>query len=87
MNHNEFKIGTRFFTGTGEWICTDVGTRTISAVKRKSISNSGRVEYVTENSAGFPEYYGELVFNCYDMDASSLDDWFTKGVLNEVESK
>ena len=29
----EFKIGESFFTETGEWICTDIGTRVIVAIK------------------------------------------------------
>jgi hypothetical protein len=33
MEHNAFRIGDRFWTATGEWQCTDVGTRTIVAVK------------------------------------------------------
>jgi hypothetical protein len=33
MRHDDFRIGDRFWTATGEWQCTDVGTRTIAAVK------------------------------------------------------
>jgi hypothetical protein len=33
MNHSDFKIGTEFVTGSGRWRCTDVGTRTIIAIK------------------------------------------------------
>lgn len=28
MDHGGFRIGDRFWTATGEWLCTDVGTRT-----------------------------------------------------------
>ena len=33
MEHGDFRIGSRFWTAAGEWRCTDVGTRTIVAVK------------------------------------------------------
>lgn len=33
MKHNQFSIGCHFFTGSGKWRCTDVGTRTITAIR------------------------------------------------------
>ena len=33
IHHSAFKIGTEFITETGRWRCTDVGTRTIAAIK------------------------------------------------------
>src|SRR6266566_3151853 len=33
MKHSDFKIGSEFLTETGRWRCTDVGTRTIAAIK------------------------------------------------------
>lgn len=33
MLHSEFKIGDEFRTATGLWRCTDIGTRTIIAIK------------------------------------------------------
>lgn len=33
MEHSDFRIGTEFLTETGRWRCTDVGTRTIAAIK------------------------------------------------------
>ena len=33
MKHSDFKIGIEFLTGTGRWRCTDVGARTIAAIK------------------------------------------------------
>jgi hypothetical protein len=32
MEHSEFEIGTEFYTESGLWRCTDVGSRTIVAV-------------------------------------------------------
>ena len=33
MDLEDFYIGLRFFTGSGEWLCTDIGTRTIIAIR------------------------------------------------------
>lgn len=33
MKHSEFAIGREFVTATGIWRCTDIGTRTIIAIK------------------------------------------------------
>ncbi len=33
MKHSEFSIGCEFMTGSGRWRCTDVGKRTIAAIK------------------------------------------------------
>jgi hypothetical protein len=33
MKHSHFKIGREFLTETGRWRCTDVGKRTIAAIK------------------------------------------------------
>jgi hypothetical protein len=33
MKHSDFKIGTEFLTAAGRWRCTDVGTRTMAAIK------------------------------------------------------
>ena len=41
MELEEFKIGDRFFTNSGQWMCTDIGTRTITAVKYQSYLDSG----------------------------------------------
>lgn len=33
MEHSDFAIGKEFRTETGTWRCTDIGTRTIIAIK------------------------------------------------------
>jgi hypothetical protein len=33
MKHSDFHIGCEFTTGTGRWRCTDVGTRTVVAIR------------------------------------------------------
>ena len=33
MKHSDFWIGREFLSGSGRWRCTDVGTRTVAAIK------------------------------------------------------
>ena len=33
MEHSEFRIGMEFEMGDARWHCTDIGTRTIAAIK------------------------------------------------------
>jgi hypothetical protein len=33
MEHTDFRIGLEFYMGGAKWRCTDVGTRTIVAIK------------------------------------------------------
>ena len=38
MEHGDFKIGMTFSSPTSMWFCTDVGTRTIAAIKDRQES-------------------------------------------------
>ena len=33
MSHSDFYIGLEFYTATGRWRCTDVGTRVVIAIR------------------------------------------------------
>jgi hypothetical protein len=33
MKHSDFRIGCEFLSGSGRWRCTDVGKRTITAIR------------------------------------------------------
>jgi len=33
MNHGDFRIGLEFWMGDHRWRCTDIGTRTVCAIK------------------------------------------------------
>lgn len=33
MDHSDFSIGLVFYTAAGKWQCTDVGSRTVVAIK------------------------------------------------------
>lgn len=41
LRHCDFQIGTEFYTETGKWRCTDVGTRVIVAISLEPRDTSG----------------------------------------------
>ncbi len=65
MTKKEFKIGENFYTGTGEWRCTDIGTRIIVAIHLDQKDS--------RNYNGPPYSIPENVFDEYDMEGCSLD--------------
>lgn len=83
MEHSEFKIGETFWVGTQQWRCTDIGTRTIVAIRvdrvevgsnkpelRRSLSRS---EAEAEGWFDGPPYaVAESVFDEYDIEACAL---------------
>ncbi len=54
LEHKYFYIGREFWTATGRWRCTDVGTRTICAIN---------LEGDPENGIGPPYAAAEFVFD------------------------
>ena len=65
MKKEEFEIGKNFYTATGKWRCTDIGTRVIVAIhlnQEDSKDYSGPPYSIPENS-----------FDEYDLEGCSLD--------------
>jgi hypothetical protein len=67
MTKDQFEIGKTFWTATGEWRCTDIGTRTIVAIK---------LDYPEDPSwyNGPPYVVQEHVFDENDMTGCSLTE-------------
>lgn len=63
MKHSDFKIGSFFYTGSGLWKCTDVGTRTICAIKIDE-----KLDFKEEP----PYSVEEVVFDEYDFEGCIL---------------
>jgi hypothetical protein len=59
MEHAAFQIGREFFTATGRWRVTDIGTRTIVAIKLDQTN--------PRNYIGPPYSIVESVFDEYDF--------------------
>lgn len=79
MKHSDFSIGIEFMTETGQWRCTDVGTRTITAIYLSSVevttqSGDGQLtsEVVTNDSSWFngpPYAVAEQVFDEHSLES------------------
>jgi hypothetical protein len=84
MRHDEFRIRGTFWCGGRQWRCTDIGTRTIVAIRldgfevgsdvperRRTLS---RAEAEAEGWFNGPPYaVVESVFDEHDMDGCSPD--------------
>jgi hypothetical protein len=82
MTHSDFSIGTEFYTGAAKWRCTDVGTRTIVAIRIDQVTvvhsdGKGRTtsEIVSNDESWFngpPYAVAESVFDEYSFAGCSL---------------
>ena len=66
MEHSEFHIGLEFFLGGVRWRCTDVGTRTISAIKLDAPDDSWY--------NGPPYAVAEFCLDEYTIEGCSLEN-------------
>ena len=85
MKHSEFKIGSIFYCGGRTWRCTDIGTRTIVAIRidrveigsddpRHRRTISGREAEAEGWFNGPPYAVAEHVFDENDLEGCQLDD-------------
>ena len=85
MRHDEFSISETFYCGDQQWRCTDIGTRTIVAIRidRVEIGSPDpalhrtltRVEAEAERWFNGPPYaVAEIVFDEHDLPACSLEN-------------
>lgn len=81
MDHADFRIGIEFESGAGTWRCTDIGTRTVTAIRidrvEKATHHDGKIETVTlsrdqaeaeEWFTGPPYLVAEIVFDEEDFE-------------------
>jgi hypothetical protein len=74
MEHHEFTIGGEFFMGEGRWRCTDIGTRTIAAIRLD------RVEIVSLDSET-----GRRTTRVLDQAEAEREGWFDGPPYHGVE--
>lgn len=60
MEHDDFAIGKEFMTASGTWCCTDIGIRTIIAIKVSDRDDTSRF-------SGPPYAVVEMVFDENDL--------------------
>ena len=65
MQHADFRINTEFYTATGLWRCTDVGTRVVVAIRLDAPDASWY--------AGPPYAVAEHVFDEYALEGCSVE--------------
>ena len=65
MTLKDFKISQEFYTNSGKWKCTDVGTRVIVAIPLNEVDK--------KNFSGPPYSIQEIVFDEYDFDGCFLE--------------
>ena len=81
MKHGDFHIGSEFYTSTGKWRCTDVGTRVIVAIsletrtlvrmRRRETGEDVQESFTSDDPrdlAGPPYMVAEHVFDEYSID-------------------
>jgi hypothetical protein len=86
MRHGDFHIGSEFYTSTGKWRCTDVGTRVIVAIsletrtlvrtRRKETGEDVQESFTSDDPrdlAGPPYFVPEHVFDEYSIDGCYAD--------------
>ena len=66
MKHSDFEVGVEFFTATGKWRCTDLGSRTVIAIR---LDHPEDVSWYN----GPPYAVAETVFDEYDLGGCQLD--------------
>lgn len=97
MRHSQFSIGLKFYTLSGEWRCTDVGQRTILAIRvdkgtvvtmNHGMASRRETNYDGNDStwlSGPPYAVAEIVFDETDFDGCSLMDIREEIDVAEVE--
>jgi len=83
MKHEDFAMGLEFYTASGKWRCTDIGTRTIVAIRIDSFtkteflaSGETRCEQVTDDQSWFigpPYAVAEHIFDEFDVAGCYLE--------------
>src|SRR5208282_6517446 len=61
MKHSDFRIGCEFLSGSGRWRCTDVGKRTIAAIRLNHDDDPSWYN-------GPPYAVAESIFDEYDIE-------------------
>jgi hypothetical protein len=84
MQHDEFRIGGTFWCGGWHWRCTDIGTRTIIAMRIDRVEVASNVPDLRRTLSrdeakaegwfkGPPYAVAEVVFDEDDLPACSLE--------------
>lgn len=80
MKKSDFIIGLEFYTATGKWRCTDIGSRVVVAIELNQKDQ--------RNYNGPPYSVCECVFDEYDFEGCALEpDEFESDTKNLIKNK
>lgn len=90
MRHREFRVGTRFACGGEEWRCTDIGLRTVVAVRTdyvdvmtRGVAGQALARVGTDGwLAGPPYAAAEHVFDENDIEGCEITCAAAPGVVS-----
>lgn len=86
MKHSDFSIGTRFFTVVGLWVCTDIGTRTIAAIRVPEDTAEELMGASVEQWLQGPPYaLEERLFN--EKEIQRAYQSFTDAIVSSLDSR
>jgi len=96
MKKEDFSIGHEFYTASGKWRCTDIGTRVITAIQVDQVTASKHdgqgeptTEIVTDDESWFngpPYAVAEHVFDEYGFGGCSPDpDGFSEAAMQNED--
>jgi hypothetical protein len=84
MKLGEFRIGKSFYLGGRKWVCTDIGTRTVSAIciSNATIVRNGKPQTISES-----ELKDWLAGPPYSLAEECLDEEDIVACLQRVPSR
>ncbi|RYY15629.1 MAG: hypothetical protein EON55_05980 [Alphaproteobacteria bacterium] len=89
MNHEDFRIGLEFYTATGRWRCTDIGTRTVLAISldtaeitRNNMDGSLTTRKLTREQANQQNYFSGPPYGVVE---TSFDEYDLPGCMRASE--
>ncbi|MDD5569321.1 MAG: hypothetical protein PHG23_02830 [Candidatus Pacebacteria bacterium] len=100
MNHKDFRIGNYFYLSGNKYLCTDVGRRTIAALRAdyadittsKNGKSKTKKHKLTRKDIGGPPYWlAELVVDEYAMEVCyktrTEPEWHTKPAKQSIAGR
>jgi hypothetical protein len=100
MNHKAFRIGEYFYLDRNKYLCTDVGKRTICAVRadfsdvttwKNGKTKIEKRKLTMKNIGGPPYWLAELVIDEYEMEVChktrTKPEWHTKQARRSIAGR
>lgn len=89
MKHREFSIGMTFFTATGAWRCTDIGTRVVVALSlepRTNVRSTRNADGTFTEERYLSEDPGDLIGPPYSVVETVFDEYDLEGTFATLDA-